>query len=254
MCTRQRIRLPPDWAMSAVCIVSCEQSVDNEIHVVGGLDRRGSLVKDVHAFDLKTNIWHRVEYEGRFEGRAYFPASVVLVSTHNFTRTFYRARIPVEGIYIFGGVTNEGVNEHLSVLTKRNSKYYYQEMRTSGKGPCGRYQHTMNYCAALNILVVYGGRNETMIKSGKSTPMLNDMYVLAIDIMTWTEIEINGELPLRTLHAADVVSDKLLVFGGVNENTINSKVGLVVKFEKYKKNLKSVVADDSMANNSGALY
>ena len=185
-----------------------------------------------------------MNFEGVFEGRAYFPASVVSVNAYNFTRSFYQARIPREGIYIFGGVTNEGINEHLSVLTKRTNKYYYQQISTSGRGPCGRYQHTMNYCDTLNILIIYGGRNETMIKSGKNTPMLRDMYILTIDIMTWTEIEIDGELPSKTLHSADIVNDKLLIFGGVNENSKDNDVGLIVKFEKHKKYLRSVLTED----------
>ena len=204
--------------------------IDDEIHSIGGMDSNGSLLKDVFAFNLKTNLWTKVKLEGEFEGRAYFPTSVVYVETHNFTRTNYHARIQTKGIYMFGGVTNEGINETLSVIYKKNTIYNYRRITTSGKGPCARYQHSMNYCDYLNIIIVYGGRNEGATKSKKSMLMLNDMFILSVDTMVWTNVDIS-DLPYSVRHSADTIGNKLLIFGGLTDKE-EGKNALIMTFNK----------------------
>ncbi len=193
--------------------------IENRIYVIGGFDGQGRLVSEIHCFSLKTNAWTKVSC-GCSEGRAYSSACTVNVVTQLYTNSSFRAKIGREGIYMFGGMTASGASGTLAILSKYKAEHVYGTPKTEGKGPCPRYQHTMNYCEVLNALVVFGGRNDSMLKywKGSTAAVLNDMYMLTLDVMTWVRVDTDPEPERRAKHSADIVGDTIYIFGGVDES------------------------------------
>ena len=69
----------------------------------------------------------------------------------------------------------------------------------------------MNFNSENNLIVIYGGRND--IKN----EVYNDIVLLDMENMSWIHTKFWGEKPLkRSEHNAVVISNKLFVFGGVN--------------------------------------
>jgi len=207
--------------------------------MIGGFDMNGTFVDYINYFNFKAKCWNKVK-QLPIEGRAYFAACTVYLPIRNFTSNKFNAKILAEGIYIFGGQTNSGITNDLSIFTKRKTEYFYEKVETAGIAPCPRYQHTMNYCDSLNVLIVYGGKNEAMLKTGKPSAILNDMYILSIDILTWTKIDMDtgAPLPFRTRHSSDIVGNKLYIFGGTNDSCISEQQPLVVYLRKKKGSIK----------------
>jgi len=67
----------------------------------------------------------------------------------------------------------------------------------------------MNYFRPYKLLIIYGGRNEKKV--------FHDLVVLRLKTLEWLNIEIFGHIPaMRYGHCAEIVNDKLFIFGGVN--------------------------------------
>lgn len=58
---------------------------------------------------------------------------------------------------------------------------------TKGSTPSPRYSHSMNQFKKENALVVCGGRDD------KRKVILNDIHLLALDSLTWTEVKVYGQ-------------------------------------------------------------
>ena len=222
--------------------------IDNKIYVIGGYDAKGSFVEEVSYFSLKTCTWNSIKLNN-FEERSHFAACTVAVPTKNYTNTLYNVRIKSCGIYIFGGKTKTGITKSLAIITKRMKEVFYEKATASGTGPCARYNHSMNYCDSLNILVIYGGKSEGASKSTESTTILNDVHILSIDLMTWSKIETspNVVIPRRALHSADIIGNELFIFGGINESLMGSSTAIIMKLTKGRRIIDQ---SDIEANNN----
>lgn len=200
------------------------------MYVVGGFDPQGRLSTEMFQFDVKADLWTQVKFpQGNIEGRAYSAACTVGVATQLFTSTKYRAKIGREGIYIFGGVVAAGISGTLAVLSEHKEEHSYEKAKTTGEEPCARYQHTMNYCEALNALVIYGGKNDSMLKYGEEATVLNDLYILPLETMTWVRVDTDRPLERRARHSADILGEKLYVFGGIDGSSVPLSTGFVAK-------------------------
>jgi len=134
------------------------------------------------------------------------------------------------GIYFFGGIDSKGgMNNLIRVL--KVSQYHGQitkgewrsiESESSGKPPCARIGHTMNFLPILKALIVIGGRNDDLGKS-EGTPFLNDVFLFHIDKKTWVELKYTNQshkLERISNHTTTVVTnyenyEKVLIYGGV---------------------------------------
>ncbi|MEQ2290956.1 hypothetical protein AMECASPLE_008448, partial [Ameca splendens] len=79
---------------------------------------------------------------------------------------------------------------------------------TKGGGPSARESHTCVAFAGLGSpkLYVFGGMHGCR---------LNDLWQLDLNSMVWSKPEISGSTPLpRSLHSANVIGNKMYVFGG----------------------------------------
>ena len=82
-----------------------------------------------------------------------------------------------------------------------------------GKKPLGRYMHSLNHYRDSNVLIVYGGRNDSL-----NNIVLDDMHVLYLDSLTWCEVTYCGTKPRpRVNFNTFIQGSKLYILGGQSE-------------------------------------
>jgi len=88
--------------------------------------------------------------------------------------------------------------------------------QTKGTPPIARYNHTMLFYEPRSLLIIYGGRNESLYEATK-TICLNDIRILNLETMCWSQTTLHGDVPQsgRHHHAATSFGSKMLIFGGV---------------------------------------
>lgn len=74
--------------------------------------------------------------------------------------------IQYEGMYVFGGKNKEGDvmgNLYVLVMGKKPCQWINLQKYIDGESssPSARYGHSMKYCSDLNIVVLFGGRNDS---------------------------------------------------------------------------------------------
>ena len=101
------------------------------------------------------------------------------------------SRIKHEGVYFFGGRREDGFssnNLHILRVGIRPLQWFQPEYK--GIAPSPRYGHTMNYFEAMNCLVVFGGRNDTLLERHmkKDENFLNDLWLFNLEQMSWQKV------------------------------------------------------------------
>jgi len=126
--------------------------------------------------------------------------------------------IKMEGFYMFGGrrENNEASDDLLIFQVREDyglerAAFTVIKPETLGKPPPARYMHTMDYVAASNIVVVYGGRNDF-----SAGTVLSDLWVLRLCDLEWIEAKVGGpHLPIaRCNHSSVVNGTELVICGG----------------------------------------
>ena len=74
----------------------------------------------------------------------------------------------------------------------------------------------MVHFPTLNMIAIYGGRNEDLYKSNK-TPILGDLYVLGLENLVWASVKMCGFTKgPRCSHIAGAFGSKMYIFGGIS--------------------------------------
>lgn len=141
---------------------------------------------------------------------------------------YIKLRIPFEGIYYFGGLTENGPSNEVNILKIGRKPVEWVKPDIKGKRPPPRYGHSMNYFAEKSILVVFGGRNDEEYENTGFSCM-NDIWILSCERLEWTQWEQHesvGEFPsARYSHTSAVVGKSILIFGGLgDENYSETKI------------------------------
>jgi hypothetical protein len=129
---------------------------------------------------------------------------------------FNNTKILVEGIYIFGGLDENLKCTNDILIIKRGRPLQLFKAITKGKAPVPRCESTMNFFEKLNVVIIYGGKNEY----SKYGPYFNDMYFLDVETLNWVKIElnINESFYPRGRHCSCIVENEIIIFGGYNDN------------------------------------
>ena len=130
----------------------------------------------------------------------------------------YQGRIREKGIYLFGGKSSDNVLSNDIYVVKLGRKPLdIFKLAVKGKPPCPRYFHTTNFYEEGNSLIVYGGRNDD-----HNEYALGDIFLFELASLEWIEVSIysniNITLYARCGHSSLIVNNKLIVFGGMNNN------------------------------------
>ena len=125
----------------------------------------------------------------------------------------YKFDITYEGIYIFGGL-DENLKEtnNLFILHCFRNPLIFFEPPIRGIPPEKRSMASINFNKNLNIITLFGGKDVYRV--------FNDLFVLDIMNFEWIKIRLFGPdvICKKMGHCSEIINDKLLIFGGCDED------------------------------------
>ena len=125
----------------------------------------------------------------------------------------YKFDVKYEGIYIFGGL-DENLKEtnNLYILHCFRNPLIFFEPQIKGIPPEKRCMSSINFDKNLNIITVFGGKDVYKV--------YNDLFILDIINFEWIKIQLFGPdvIYKKMGHCSGILDEKLLIFGGCDEN------------------------------------
>ncbi|KFW96676.1 Host cell factor 2, partial [Phalacrocorax carbo] len=179
------------------------------ILVFGGMVEYGRYSNDLYELQASRWLWKKVKAQAPSTGSPPCPRL-----GHSFS--LYGNKC-----YLFGGLANESEDSNNNVPRYLNDFYELELQHGSGvvgwsipvtKGilPSPRESHTAIVYCRKDL-----GSPKMYIFGGMCGCRLNDLWELDIETMTWSRPETKGTVPLpRSLHTANVIGNKMYVFGG----------------------------------------
>ncbi|KAI1239230.1 Host cell factor 2, partial [Lamprotornis superbus] len=179
------------------------------ILVFGGMVEYGRYSNDLYELQASRWLWKKVKPQAPSNGSPPCPRL-----GHSFS--LYGNKC-----YLFGGLANESEDSNNNVPRYLNDFYELELQHGSGvvgwsipvtKGilPSPRESHTAIVYCRKDV-----GSPKMYIFGGMCGCRLNDLWELDIETMTWSRPETKGTVPLpRSLHTANVIGNKMYVFGG----------------------------------------
>ncbi|KGL95276.1 Host cell factor 2, partial [Charadrius vociferus] len=179
------------------------------ILVFGGMVEYGRYSNDLYELQASRWLWKKVKPQAPSTGSPPCPRL-----GHSFS--LYGNKC-----YLFGGLANESEDSNNNVPRYLNDFYELELQHGSGvvgwsipvtKGvlPSPRESHTAIVYCRKDL-----GSPKMYIFGGMCGSRLNDLWELDIESMTWSRPETKGTIPLpRSLHTANVIGNKMYVFGG----------------------------------------
>ena len=231
----------------------------NHMLIHGGVDVNNEILSDCHFLNLETLKWVEPSIEQytqkpKVYGHSYSLVIPYKILTHkNFSiykfpefanSSMSINKIKIKGLYIFGGKTEEngGLSNDLWILMMGQKPLTWMKPNIAGKPPSPRCFHTMDYYEKANYLIVHGGRNDEL----SATSALDDTFVLDLDNLEWVKVElysntIDFKVISRYGHKSTIFSNKLIIFGGMNNNNyIGSSLFIVNLDFYYSLNKKTI--------------
>ena len=139
-------------------------------------------------------------------------------------------QIKEKGIYFFGGKRSDlkDPSNKLWLLKIGRRPLEWTEIKAKGKPPCPRYLCSMNYYEKGNFIIIHGGKT----KSLRNENILKDTYLFELFRFEWIRVKYGCFESLvrpRFSHAAVIYKEKLIIFGGVNEQGFNGSNFFLIK-------------------------
>ncbi|XP_013881614.1 host cell factor 2 [Austrofundulus limnaeus] len=177
------------------------------ILVFGGMVEYGKYTSSLYELQASRWLWKKLKPRAPRNGCPPCPRI-----GHSFTLLGNKC-------YLFGGLANDSEDPHGNVPRYLGDLYELELQPltgvrgwnipdTKGGGPCPRESHTAVAHSGLGSsrLYVFGG-----MEGGR----LNDLWQLDLSSMVWSTPVTRGSAPLpRSLHSANVIGNKMFVFGG----------------------------------------
>ncbi|CAN8257176.1 unnamed protein product [Cochlearia groenlandica] len=183
--------------------------VDEKLYIVGG-SRNGRYLSDVQVFDLRSLTWSSLKLkiestnadnseEDNVSLKEAFPA----ISDHRMIEWGNK-------LLLIGGHSKKS-SENMSVRFIDLETHLCGVLEASGSVPVSRGGHSITLVGSR--VFVFGGED-------KNRRLLNDLYVLDLETMTWDVVETTQTRPVpRFDHTAATHSDRyLLIFGGCSHS------------------------------------
>jgi len=204
--------------------------IGNHIFLYGGETPFNKCLNDCWIYDLISQKWSLIEYIGRYPPPLCCHSACLVLEQNQLINealnVYYKPPsekktlrlLKTDGVFFFGGYNENKKPTNLFFRMVIGVKPVLFEIpETKGLGPSPRIQASMNFNSENNLIVIHGGRNEL------KNEVYNDIILLDMENMCWIHTKFWGEKPLaRSEHKAVVISNKLFIFGGVNnKNFIN---------------------------------
>ena len=207
--------------------------INEQILIYGGITENNEILNDCFLLNLNPLRWYKANINRRTPGpKVYGHTSSVVVPlqhllSHKFSIYTYpdtevvNCRIKQKGLYIFGGKTKEdgGLSNKLWTLIIGQKSPEWVLIDTKGIPPRPRYYHSMNFYERGNFLIIHGGRNDIM----SETSAFDDTFVFDLEFLEWHLVELYSQLSQfkilsRCGHQSVIYNNKLIIFGGMNNN------------------------------------
>ena len=226
--------------------------------IYGGGDEKGNILAEPWALDLERMRWESAKFNSEvlpkrkfhcscqvFPPQKKYHSKFSLFKVYSEPGLFNSTKILVEGIYIFGGIDENMKCTNDILIIKRGRPLQLYKAITKGRPPVSRCESTMNFFEKLNVVIIYGGKNE----HSKYGPYFNDMYFLDVETLTWIRVELNlnENFYPRGRHCSCIVENEIIIFGGNNDSFLlktdllvgNLDVGESTKIIRASKIIKN---------------
>ena len=215
----------------------------------GGVNSSNEILSDCHLLDLQNLKWSEPFIDPNSpRPKIYGHTSCLVIPfklLHHKNFNIYKypdiennnsplEKIKKKGIYIFGGKTKEDTTNDLWILLIGQRPFNWIKPITKGKPPSPRCFHSMDFYEKANYLIIHGGRNDALSASSA----LNDTFILDLENFEWARIELysnNRDFKVisRYGHKSTIFSNKLIIFGGMNNNNYIGSSLFIVNLDFY---------------------
>jgi hypothetical protein len=204
------------------------EMIGQYMFIYGGGDEKGNILAEPWALDLDRMRWEPAKFNTEILPKRKFHCSCqvfppqkkyhekfTLFKVYTESGLFNSTKILVEGIYMFGGIDDNFKCSNDVLIVKRGRPLQLFKAITKGKAPVARCESSMDFFEKLDVVIIYGGKNER----SSSGPFFNDMYFLDVETLNWINIELNYNKNFypRGEHCSCIVDNELIIFGGENE-------------------------------------
>ncbi|MBA0875793.1 hypothetical protein Goshw_006575 [Gossypium schwendimanii] len=174
--------------------------LQEKMYIYGG-NHNGRYLGDLHVLDFRSWTWSKV---GTKAVESPSPVNIAPCAGHSL--------IPWGNKLLSIAGHMKDPSETIQVKAFDPQTGTWSMLKTYGKPPVSRGGQSVNLVGTT--LVIFGGQ-------GANRTLLNDLYILDLETMTWDEIDVAGVAPSpRSDHAAAVHAERyLLVFGGSSHAT-----------------------------------
>ncbi|XP_034529928.1 host cell factor 2 isoform X2 [Notolabrus celidotus] len=200
--------LPAVWGdIPPGCAAHGFVSEGTRILVFGGMVEFGKYTNSLYELQASRWLWKKLKPRAPKNGPPPCPRI-----GHSFTLVGNKC-------YLFGGLVNDSEDPNGNVPRYMDDLYELELQsvsgargwsipETKGGGPSARESHT-------SVAYTGPGSPKLYIFGGMQGSRLDDLWQLDLDTMVWSMPETRGSKPLpRSLHSANVIGNKMYVFGG----------------------------------------
>ncbi|WVZ66070.1 hypothetical protein U9M48_015345 [Paspalum notatum var. saurae] len=175
-------------------------AVGNSTYVIGGRGGPSEILDDVWVLQNTENSWSRLECSGNLFQPRHRHAAAAAASK----------------IYVFGGLSNEGIFSCMNALDTNSMQW--SVIATSGEWPCARHSHSM--VSYGTKLFMFGGHD--------GQRALKDFYSFDTTTLRWNKESTNGGSPSpRFSHCMFIYKNYLGILGGCPITENNQEVTLL---------------------------
>ena len=225
--------------------------VGSQMLIHGGVGDNNEILSDIYLLNFSPLKWSSCSVNPYSPAPAVYGHSSALVvpreiaTNHRFSIYKYpdlginkgfNSKIKERGLYIFGGKSKEegGLSNELWILLLGRKPLEWIKPETKGTPPTPRYFHSMSFYEKGNFLIIHGGRND----EESDTFALNDTYIFDLENFDWLKVELYSHIHdfkilSRCGHQSVVYSNKLIIFGGMNNNNYLGSALLIVNLDFY---------------------
>ena len=223
--------------------------VGNSMFIHGGIDEENQVLDDCYLLNLQQLKWSvPMIINNNKSPKVYGHSSCLVVpdniiasnafNIYKFPDTDYLSKKNkkniIRGIYIFGGKSKEinSLNNNLWILLIGQEPLQWIKAETKGIQPSPRYYHSMNFFEKARYIIIHGGRNDEL----SSSCALNDTFILDLISLNWINVSLfsnysNFKVISRFSHNSSIYGNKLIIFGGMNNNNYIGSSLFIINLE-----------------------
>lgn len=218
--------------------------IGSHIFLYGGIIENKEILNDCWIYDINLCQWTNILFKGNYPPALANHCSCLALKKDqlvNDTFNIYHKPINIlgtvdllklDGVFFFGGINDNKIPSdlffHMSIGEKPVS---FDIPNIQGKPPKARIDASMDFAQNINMIIIYGGKNELDFPC-----YYEDMTLLDLQMMNWIHPSFSQEKPIkRAQHLSVVIGEELIIFGGTTGNEILNYDFMVVDLNLFNK-------------------